>query len=212
MKFTRAFNFIIILILLSNCNNKKNSLADYIINNQSEIKALLNQFKTTEQIDTLISFGLYNLAFEAISINENYFNDQDKIKIANQFVDNGEFDKGLELAKSTNQSSNYYDIINLKLNCALNKQDTLLSGLLLDSLSSDPTIETNKEKQISFNLLKAYHAHNSKQYYSSIALNEKALNDIQLFHLPTKYLIKAYRRIGNDYNDIVRDKIPFAWD
>jgi hypothetical protein len=89
MKFTRAFNFIIILILLSNCNNKKNSLADYIINNQSEIKALLNQFKTTEQIDTLISFGLYNLAFEATSINENYFNDQDKIKIANQFVDNG---------------------------------------------------------------------------------------------------------------------------
>ena len=209
MKFTRAFNFIIILILLSNCNNKKNSLADDIINNQSEIKALLNHFKTSEQIDTLISFGLYNLAFEAISINENYFSDMDKIKIANQFVDNGEFDKGLELAKSINQSTNYYDIINLKLNCALNKQDTLLSGLLLDSLSSDPTIENNKEKQISFNLLKAYHAHNSKQYYSSIALNEKALNDIQLFHLPTKYLIKAYRRIGNDYNDIVRDKIPF---
>ena len=209
MKFTQAFNFIILLILLSNCNNKKNSATDDIINNQSEIKALLTHFKTSEQIDTLISFGLYNLAFEAISINENYFNDQDKIKIANQFVDNGEFDKGLELAKSINQSTNYYDLIHLKLNCALNKQDTLLSGLLLDSLSSDPTIEANTEKQISFNLLKAYHAHNSKQYYTSIALNEKALNDIQLFHLPTKYLIKAYRRIGNDYNDIVRDKIPF---
>jgi hypothetical protein len=209
MKYTQAFNFIILLILLSNCNNKKNSATDDIINNQSEIKALLTHFKTSEQIDTLISFGLYNLAFEAISINENYFNDQDKIKIANQFVDNGEFDKGLELAKSINQSTNYYDLIHLKLNCALNKQDTLLSGLLLDSLSSDPTIKANTEKQISFNLLKAYHAHNSKQYYTSIALNEKALNDIQLFHLPTKYLIKAYRRIGNDYNDIVRDKIPF---
>jgi hypothetical protein len=30
-----------------------------------------------------------------------------------------------------------------------------------------------------------------------------------IFHLPNNYLIKAYRRLGNDYNDIVREKIPF---
>ena len=145
MNYTRLFKYIIIIILLSNCNNKKNSETDFIMNDQDEIKGSIADFNTTKQIDSLMSFGLYNLAFEAVSSNEIYFSDEDKIKIANQFVDNGEFDKGLELAKSINQSTNYYDIICLKLNCALNKQDTILSGLLLDSLSSDPEIESNKE-------------------------------------------------------------------
>jgi hypothetical protein len=209
MNYIRIIYFIFLIMLISNCDDKKIGEFDFINNDQEEIKELIVKYKTTKQIDSLMDFGLYNLAFEAVLMNDNIFSDQDKIMIANQFVDNGEFDKGLALSKTIHQKNNYYDIICLKLNCALNKQDNMLSGLLLDSLKITLQENTNSEKQVAYNMLKGYHAHNTKQYYLSIAINEQVLNDVKLFHLPTKYLLKAYRRLGNDYNDIVRDKIPF---
>ena len=49
-----------------------------------------------------------------------------------------------------------------------------------------------------------------KNYFKSIHLNEYALSLIVKRKLDKKYLLTVYRRLGNDYNDIVRNNIPFS--
>jgi CHAT domain-containing protein len=176
---------------------------------EKSINTCLKEYSRVSKIDTLIDLGLYNLAFEAVNQNKSSFNDTQLLKTANRFIDNGEFDKGLSISKSIDQKVNYYDITYLRLNCALNKQDTSLANGLLNTLIEKSYTEPSPLKQLELELLKAYQAHNTKNYLLSIKTNEIVLKKTLELKLPDEFLAKVYHRLGNDYNDIVRDHILF---
>lgn len=177
---------------------------DYQLINQSIL-----HFNTPESIDSLIDFGLYNLAFEAILRNKKNMSDSAKISIAFKFAENGEFDKGYELIGLIDKVKNRIQFFNFSLYCNLKKENRYESKQLFDSLEKYNSGNSNIQNKVELLLSQAYLEHNRKNYQKSISLNESAIVLIQEYKLPEKFLAIAYRRLGNDYNDIIRNKIKF---
>lgn len=158
------------------CCKQKPELGSSIYDrDEKAINTYIKEYNCISKIDTLIDLGLYNLAFEAVNQNKSSFNDTQLLKTANRFIDNGEFDKGLSISKSVNQKVNFCDITHLRLKCALNKQDTSLASNLLNTLIEKSYTEPSPQKQLEIELLKAYQAHNTKNYLVSIKINETVL-------------------------------------
>jgi len=196
-----------ILILLSSCTNSKQQQSNAIEEEEGTITTFINQIKRSTQIDTLFNLGLYNLAFETV-INQPLTN-EDRIHFANRFIDNGEFDKGQYLASLVHSNKHRDDMLLLHIRCALNRQDNQPAEQLMDSLKKhtvDSLVPTNQVKIL---LYQGYLQHNLKNYSQSIANNLEAIQIIEKNNLPIQFLATAYRRLGNDYNDIVRNKVPF---
>jgi hypothetical protein len=166
-------------------------------------------FQSQGVLDSLINYGLYNLAFEAIQGKHVLLKDAELLTYADAFLKHGEFDKGLYLANLVNHFQFRFELISLKLDAALNKMDVESARYLLDSLSLNPEISLNKERYIAFQLQKAYQAHNMKDYKYAIELNKQCIEYINKNNLPIINLARAYRRLGNSYNDIVRDHVSF---
>lgn len=194
----------LICMLLVSCFNQTNQQSE---NNDSYLESFVSNVSRPSQIDTLINLGLYNLAFEAVT--QSNFNEDNKIYFANRFADHGEFDKGQSIMSLVNPIKNREELIYFKLKGALIKQDNEASKKLIDSLNQlniDTLCPINHVKLI---LAKAYLHHNLTDYEQSINLNHRALQLVLKHKLPDHYLAIIYRRLGNDYNDIVRNKIVF---
>ena len=209
MQSNRILIFIVISLIFFCCKQKSVMSSSIYDTDEKAINSYIKEYKCDSKIDTLIDLGLYNLAFESVNRNNAFFSAGELLKISNRFIDNGEFDKGLSISKSIDQKANYYDITHLRLNCALNKQDTSLASKLLKTLIERSHAEKNPQKQLELELLKAYQAHNTKNYPLSIETNETVLKKTIELKLPNEFLAKVYHRLGNNYNDIVRDNISF---
>ena len=209
MPSNKILAFIVINLIFFCCKQKPELGSSIYDRDEKAINTYIKEYNCISKIDTLIDLGLYNLAFEAVNQNKSSFNDTQLLKTANRFIDNGEFDKGLSISKSVNQKVNFCDITHLRLKCALNKQDTSLASNLLNTLIEKSYTEPSPQKQLEIELLKAYQAHNTKNYLVSIKINETVLKKTLELKLPDEFLAKVYHRLGNDYNDIVRDHISF---
>lgn len=194
----------LICILLVSCFNQTDRQLD---NNDTDLESFLSNVSRPSQIDTLINLGLYNLAFEAVT--QSNFTENENIYFANRFADHGEFDKGKFIMSLVDPAKNQEELIYFDLKGALSKQDNEVSKKLIDSLSQ-LNIDTLKPiNQVKLLLAKAYLYHNLADYEQSIDLNHSVLKLIRERKLPDHYLAITYRRLGNDYNDIVRNKITF---
>ena len=172
MRSYRILIFIIIGLTFFCCKQKSEIGSTIYDSDEKAINSYIKEYNCVSKIDTLIELGLYNLAFESVNRNNTFFSAGELLKISNRFIDNGEFDKGLSISKSIDQKANYYDLTHLRLNCALNKQDTSLASELLNTLIERSHAETSPQKQLELELLKAYQAHNTKNYPLSIETNE----------------------------------------
>ncbi len=208
----RNFLYLLIVTLGLSCNVKEVTIHSEIDLDSQDIHASISKIKNNSNINTLINLGLYNLAFEAVSQNGQKFIEQDKIEIAKSFIENGEFDKGLSIISVLKNSQNSFDVLQLKLVSSLNKQYNIESKDLLDRLVELSDTTNNARRSLELKLLEAYYEHNCKNYKKSIKLNEEALNEIISHQLPEYFLSIVYHRLGNDYNDIVRDNIPYHED
>lgn len=210
MKYSIAI--LLLTFLLWGCNKTssiKDEKASYIENDLYLIQEVQKAFYHNDVLDSLIDYGLYNVAFDVVLQHSSEITDSNLIGYSTKFISNGEYDKGLFLLNFVRLNSFHYDVLLLKLSASLQKMDTSMSVILLDSLSQDPALVTNLEKRVEFNMCQAYHAHNKKDYVTSISIMEDCINQIVQNKLPLPLLAKAYRRIGNSFNDIVRDHIPF---
>jgi hypothetical protein len=208
----KYFLYLLIAILGLSCHEKKVSFHSEIDSDSQVIQACLLKINNTSKIDTLINLGLYNLAFEAVTLNDQNFKEEDKIAIAKSFLENGEFDKSLNIVNQLKTTHNSFEVLRLKILSSLNKQDNIGSKLQLDSLFQLYGESTDIIKKIELKLLQAYYEHNCKNYTASIKLNEEALQNFITHRLPSNYLSVVYHRLGNDYNDIVRDNISYHED
>lgn len=196
-------------LLWLSCQRNTTTEQSVIESDAKIIGDILTHIDSKAKIDTLINLGLYNLAFESFNNNIHGYIDAEKASIAKCFIDNGEFDKGLSIVDLLETNKSQYEILHLKLLCALNKQDNTVAQFYLDSLNMIYSRANDSLKSTELTLLKAYHAHNSKNYLFAIKLNKDAIKMIISLHLPEEYLALAYHRLGNSYNDIVRDNITF---
>jgi hypothetical protein len=173
------------------------------------LETIILDFDSLHEINEILEIGLYNLAYEATLKNKLNFSGYDCLSIAKQLISNGEFDKGLDISNELDSVDFEYDILHLKLLAALNKQDNLLARRHLNQILKFSGENTDPIRKVELTLLQAYHAHNEKEYPLAIALNQSALKEIISENLPDKYLLMVYRKLGNSYNDIIRDGIPF---
>ncbi len=197
------------VLLWLSCQRSNKTELSVIESEAKIISDIITQIDSKAEIDSLISLGLYNLAFESFNNNLHSFRDAEKTRIARCFIDNGEFDKGLSIVNLLETNKSQYDMLQLKLLCALNKQDNALAKQFLDSIVLINEGAQESLKSTELKLLRAYYAHNTKNYQQAIELNEEAIFMIDSFQLPSQLLALVYHRLGNSYNDIVRDKIPF---
>ena len=199
---------ILVLFFLVSCQ-PKNEGPDPYLSDSAGIQTAIQTDFSASTIDTLITCGLYNLAFESITTNRVKITKNQVLAFANRFIENGEFDKGLSLANSARDRNNASAVLILQLSAVLNKMDTLQSKVLLDSLLTIGKHKKGQIEPIELLLAQSYLAHNRKDFHQAIALNLKAIEMIRSNHLSDDLLAKAYHRIGNDYNDIVRDNVDF---
>jgi hypothetical protein len=197
-----------VLFFLVSCQ-PKNEGPDPYLSDSAGIQTAIQTGFSASTIDTLITCGLYNLAFESITTNRIKITKNQVLAFANRFIENGEFDKGLSLANSARDPNNAHSVLILQLSAALNKMDTLQSQVLMDSLLTIGKQKKGQIEPIELLLAQSYLAHNRKDFQQAIALNLKAIEMIRSNHLSDDLLAKAYHRIGNDYNDIVRDNVDF---
>ena len=198
--------FPIMVISLSCTRNKPDFSAAISRDN----KAILQQIKSNPDSfnpDTLMRLGLYNLAMEAI----NFLNPDDSLLLiyARNLGESGEFDKSNALLQRLSEKVSSTEYYKLKMWFALEKMDTVLTKKYCDSLELDRIPTDDPEDYVERNLLLAVHHHNTKRYAESIRRNEQMIEYILKHDLPERFLLVAYRKLGNDYNDIVRDKVPF---
>jgi len=205
----RNFLYLLITIFGLSCHENTGSFHSEIDSDSKVIHACISKINNTSEIDTLINRGLYNLAFEAVTLNKRNFKEEDEIAFARSFLENGEFDKCLSIVNQLKNEEYKFEILQLKLNCALNKQDNSLSKLYLDSLIHTNTTLKDTIKSLEILISKGYYEHNCKNYKTAIQLNEEVLGIILSYNLPMQYLASVYHRLGNNYNDIVRDNVPF---
>jgi len=206
MKLTSLL-LLIILICLSCARGKPDFSAALFQDNQ----AILRQIKSNPELfnpDTLIYLGLYNLAIEAINI----LNPSDSLLLiyARNLGESGEFDKSNILLSRLREEAHSDEYYKLKMWFALDKMDTVLTNKYCDSLRLDSIMPHDAEDYVERNLLLAVHHHNCKRYKESIQRNEQMVEYILKHNLPERLLLIAYRKIGNDYNDIARNKLPFS--
>lgn len=205
----RLFNCLLILwaLLFVSCfDNNKTRQTPYESDKQS-IDSVINILTRNSQIEQLFDLGLYNLAFEALS--QNSYQDSSKVKFAYLFVENGEYDKGTYIINSIKQTAYDFEKLHLKLLCALAKQDNLESKVLLDSLKKSDIDPFDYEKKFDLLTAQAYLEHNMKNFQVAIDLNLRAIDFCKRHNLPRREFAQIFHRIGNSYNDIVRDKTPF---
>jgi CHAT domain-containing protein len=200
---------LVLLLLVSACQNQQGKADRVYEQDARDINYVLNRFHTESNIDSLIDLGLYNLAFASIEKNNTAFNDSLKMQFGFAFAENGEFDKALAITKSVNPSKYQYQHIKFSLYCALKKEDQEQAKIYLDSLRHYLDNKANAEDHTQMLLYQAYYEHNIKNYAASIQFNLAAIRLIKQNHLNEQLLVQAYRRLGNDYNDIVRNDLPF---
>jgi hypothetical protein len=209
MKETVFFLLITFVLSLISCN-QENDLQNEYIEDSSFINNSLSGIKSAHKIDSLFDLGLYNLAYEVIYLNLGAIPDASKIRYAENFAENGEFDKGNQLITEVAEQNNEFELLNFSLYCALKKQDNVLAQKLFNDITKQYGNDLNIEKKISLMLSQAYLEHNKKNYLKAIQLNEQSLEIINEKKLPEKYRLKVHRLLGNDYNDIVRNNIEFS--
>lgn len=192
------------MLLIASCFN---SNRDNLEVDDTEYSTIVASISEPNKIDTLINLGLYNLAFEAIA--KSNLTDKNKIYFANRFADNGEYDKGKSIISMIDKVKNKHDILYFEIRGALSRQDNDFAKKLIDSLSKLNTYSLTPLDSLRLLLAQAYLQHNLGDYKNSILLNQKAIRLIEMRKLPLSYLATAYRRLGNDYNDIVRNNVQF---
>jgi len=198
---------IALFLILYSCS-PKNKLDENVYRSDSEfINRRLKEINTPAQLDSLIAFGLYNLGFEVIKDNPQIFTDSLKCYYAFQFAENGEFDKSKAIANTINKDLFISERNKLSLFCALKMENNILASQLFNNLKNNDI--SNVNEMVDLLLYQAYLAHNKREYHNSIKLNEKAVDLINKNKLSNQILAKAYRRLGNDYNDIFRYNIDF---
>ena len=201
---------ILIVVLVGACRTKHPQSSTIYEQDSKEIDVVLEQFDSKESIDSLLELGLYNLAFASIEKNKKVFDDGSKMQYGFIFAENGEFDKANSLTDAVKASKYHIDQLYFDLYCALKKEDHWLSKQLLDSLLKQTRNEKSAELLVNNMLYTAYYQHNIKNYEASIELNKKAIQFIMAKKINSRFLLQAYRRLGNDYNDIVRNNLPYS--
>lgn len=178
-------------------------------NDTAHLKRILFDFKDIQAIDRLLDYGLFNLAYSALVQNQFKLNDSNKIEYAYRFAEYGEFDKANALIPLVKSQQFNFEKDNFHLFCELKKQDTVRAEELFKRIDKKYRYALNERQEVEFLLQSAYLAHNQKKYQQSIYINESALAKIQLLAANEALLAKVYRRLGNNYNDIVRNQIHF---
>jgi CHAT domain-containing protein len=206
----RIFGLALFVFFVS-CQNKDMKPNPYLVDNEC-IRTTLNKEFSINIIDTFITNGLYNLAFEVITSNKGKISNNQTLALANRFIENGEFDKGLSLANAIQDPTQKQSVLLLNLYGSLNKMDNGQAQVLLDSLLILNRLNPRLMNFVEINMTKGYLAHNRKDYVKSVELNLAAIEKIKTEHLSDDILARAYHRIGNSYNDIVRDDIDFTID
>lgn len=179
------------------------------LSDSEKIQTTLIKVKSYSAIDTFITSGLYDLAFESVITNKGKLTNNQTLTLANRFIENGEFDKGICIANMIKDPVYKQSVLVLNLYSTLNKMDNSQAQILLDSLLALNNLNPGIIAPVEIILAKGYLAHNRKDYINAVELNQNAIDIIIKKHLSVDLLAKAYHRIGNDYNDIVRDTIPF---
>jgi CHAT domain-containing protein len=206
----RIFGLVLFVFFVS-CQKKDMKPNPYLVDNEC-IRTTLNKEFSINIIDTFITNGLYNLAFEVITSNKGKISNNQTLALANRFIENGEFDKGLSLANAIQDPTQKQTVLLLNLYGSLNKMDNVQAQVLLDSLLILNRLNPRLMNLVEIIMTKGYLAHNRKDYVKSVELNLAAIEKIKTEHLSDDILARAYHRIGNSYNDIVRDDIDFTVD
>jgi CHAT domain-containing protein len=200
--------FILILLLLS-CKTESKTDLNAFSNDSSHLNKIILDFKSTGAIDDFLGYGLFNLAYSALVQNQSYFNDSIKMSYAFQFAEYGEFDKANAIIRLVKSQEFRFEKDNFQLFCELKKQDTIRAQELFKNIDNQYRSTLNQREKLELLLQEAYLEHNKKNYKRSILLNENALEKIKYLSSNEVLLAKVYRRLGNNYNDIVRDHIKF---
>lgn len=208
----RKFILLFITLVSFSCREQEKQEPPYIDHDALFITQLLSNVNSLSAVDSIIQLGLYNLAYAALNQHNSKINQEGRIQIAKHLVKNGEFDKALGILNQLISHKNDFEVLRLRLLCTLNKLDNDLAGVFLDSLSSLYSNTKDTIQATELVLLKAYYAHNIKNYPLAIQLNNVAINNIIKHHLPEELLSVAYHRLGNSYNDIIRDHVPHNED
>ena len=98
-----------VLFFLVSCQ-PKNEGPDPYLSDSAGIQTAIQTGFSASTIDTLITCGLYNLAFESITTNRIKITKNQVLAFANRFIENGEFDKGLSLANSARDPNNAHAV------------------------------------------------------------------------------------------------------
>lgn len=200
--------FVFTLLLLSCKKESKPELKPFN-NDSSHLKRIVLDFKSTQSVDDFLDFGLFNLAYCVLVQNQSYFNDSTKMSYAFQLAEYGEFDKATAIIPLVQSRNFSFEKDNFELFCELKKQDTSRATDIFKTIKKKYKSTLNQREELELLLQEAYLEHNKKNYARSILLNENALEKIKYLSSIEVLLAKVYRRLGNNYNDIVRDHIKF---
>ena len=200
---------LVLSLLLLSCKKESKPELQRFSSDSSILKRIVMDFKNTRSVDVFLDYGLFNLAYAALVQNQYYLNDSIKMSYAFQLAEYGEFDKATALVPLVKSKDFDFEKDNFQLFCELKKQDTISADATFQTIHQKYRSKLNQRDALELMLQEAYLEHNKKNYARSIYLNESALVKINALSSNTALLAKAYRRLGNNYNDIVRDRIEF---
>jgi len=208
----RSIFLIGMVALCASCAYKKKEGAAHLQADSRAIAAIVAQHADTLSIHRFLDLGLYNLAAATLEEHADRFSDSDRIRFVQRFLENGEFDKALNVSARINENAHRVELLHMHLIGALNRRDTLRSRSLLDSIRLLQPHKTSLAQQMDLQLLEAYHIHNTRDYLRAIRIGEEAVHSIRRHRLGSARLAKALHLLGNSYNDIVRDRVDLPID
>ena len=183
----------------------QNSIAIQQITN--EINAALDSIKKDESLNELISEGFTELGFkimdDSLKVDSSI---ERKIRYSQLCINNGDFEQGLKYIHNAYSTKYNFELLDIKAAAALNKTDTAARALL-DDMAKDLAASYSPARQIEYLIQKGYYLHNCKHYDSAIATLNDAIDTCKRYQIDSIYLARIYRKLGNCYNDLTRNKI-----
>ncbi len=185
--------------------NTRSAFQDILIQSDSCLHAIAKR----QSLQNLFEGGYSEMAFKIVADSLSQMSNVRRVNCARLYIDYGHFEKALQLIEQINDTQVNFEILNIKMLAALNKQDTALSGRIRKAMALAYIKSPSIENRFNYLAISAYHFHNCKKYAKAIKCNLFLLTLVKGTAYQEQFERKIYRRIGNSYNDLVREKIPF---